>query len=288
MLLASRAPLLLLQSRRRQGRRRHFSGSLAKGYRCQARIPRTLGMMRRRWPGPNLSRRRRPMARRFFLDATGVIFALSDNPEAPLPPDATEAVLESVIRQADPPGADGRIQGGGSWIAGVYTAPNVGASLADRLARQLHEAYKQWQRESYSHHWVNLRSGDNAQLPLTALSRWAFHLVAIGLNIAQGGWPAAPNRFDAAAKREAVDYIVAILEHQTHTEFLHFAAQADVDDPTVEAVTEYATMSIDGGQLYSDVFFVDGTHRPLDGARHPRGGMMAAGFNPESQTLLDP
>ena len=38
-------------------------------------------------------------------------------------PTGETAVLESVIRAADPPGADGRIQSGGHWDGTTYTPP---------------------------------------------------------------------------------------------------------------------------------------------------------------------
>ena len=38
-------------------------------------------------------------------------------------PTGETAVLESVIRAADPPGADGRIQSGGHWDGTAYTPP---------------------------------------------------------------------------------------------------------------------------------------------------------------------
>ena len=39
------------------------------------------------------------------------------------PPTGETAVLESTIRAADPPGAEGRIQSGGKWDGSSYTAP---------------------------------------------------------------------------------------------------------------------------------------------------------------------
>ena len=39
------------------------------------------------------------------------------------PPTGETAVLESTIRAADPPGAEGRIQSGGKWDGTSYTAP---------------------------------------------------------------------------------------------------------------------------------------------------------------------
>ena len=43
--------------------------------------------------------------------------------EAELAPTGETAVLESVIRVADPPGANGRIQSGGHWDGTTYTPP---------------------------------------------------------------------------------------------------------------------------------------------------------------------
>lgn len=68
-------------------------------------------------------------ARRWFVDAAGVIVAFADDDGA-LAPDGTTAVLDETIRMADPPGPDGRIYQGGTWdgVNYAYTPP-VGAVL---------------------------------------------------------------------------------------------------------------------------------------------------------------
>ena len=68
------------------------------------------------------------MARRWFLNADTEIVGLTDNDLFPVPADQT-AVLDSVIRAVDPPGADGRIQSGGTWDGATYTAPSGGGVL---------------------------------------------------------------------------------------------------------------------------------------------------------------
>ena len=63
------------------------------------------------------------MARRWFLNADAELVGLSDDDDFAVPTDQT-AVLETVIRAADPPGASGRIQAGGKWDGAAYTAPS--------------------------------------------------------------------------------------------------------------------------------------------------------------------
>ena len=67
-------------------------------------------------------------ARRWFVDASGVIVAVSDN-DGGHTPAGTTAVLDETIRMADPPGATGDILSQGTWIAGVY-APPTGVVIA--------------------------------------------------------------------------------------------------------------------------------------------------------------
>ena len=63
------------------------------------------------------------MVRRFWVrDLDDVITGFADNDDAEVP-DLHTSVLESVIRVADPPGAAGRIQGGGTWDGATYTRP---------------------------------------------------------------------------------------------------------------------------------------------------------------------
>ena len=63
------------------------------------------------------------MARRWFLNSDSEIVGLTDNDLFPVPAGQT-AVLDSVIRAVDPPGATGRIQSGGTWDGTAYTAPS--------------------------------------------------------------------------------------------------------------------------------------------------------------------
>lgn len=63
------------------------------------------------------------MARRWFLNSDDEIVGLTDNDLFPVPA-AQTAVLDSVIRAVNPPGADGRIQSGGKWDGAAYTAPS--------------------------------------------------------------------------------------------------------------------------------------------------------------------
>ena len=60
--------------------------------------------------------------RRWFVDAAGVIIAMTDDPGGHTLT-GTVVVLDSTIRMANPPGLEGDILWGGTWIAGVYTAP---------------------------------------------------------------------------------------------------------------------------------------------------------------------
>ena len=61
--------------------------------------------------------------RRWFVDdASGEIIAMTDD-DGGHTPDGTTVVLDATIRMATPPGPDGDILWGGTWIAGVYTAP---------------------------------------------------------------------------------------------------------------------------------------------------------------------
>ena len=68
------------------------------------------------------------MARRWFLNSDEEIVGLSDDDDFAVPTDQT-AVLDSVIRAVDPPGATGRIQSGGKWDGTDYTAPSGGGVL---------------------------------------------------------------------------------------------------------------------------------------------------------------
>ena len=69
------------------------------------------------------------MPRRYFVQTSDdKITGLTDIDAVAVPDDHT-AVLETVIRAADPPGADGRIQAGGKWDGSAYTAPSGGGVL---------------------------------------------------------------------------------------------------------------------------------------------------------------
>ena len=69
------------------------------------------------------------MARRYWVQTSdSKITGLSDIDTVAVPDDHT-AVLETVIRTSDPPGADGRIQAGGKWDGAHYTAPEGGGVL---------------------------------------------------------------------------------------------------------------------------------------------------------------
>ena len=69
------------------------------------------------------------MARRWFVqDADNKLDSMSDDDTVDAPADTT-AVLNSTIRAADPPGANGRIQSGGIWDGTSYTAPTGGGIL---------------------------------------------------------------------------------------------------------------------------------------------------------------
>ena len=70
------------------------------------------------------------MARRYWVQTSdNKITGFSDMDAVAVPDDHT-AVLETVIRAADPPGADGRIQAGGTWDGSAYTAPSGGGVIA--------------------------------------------------------------------------------------------------------------------------------------------------------------
>ena len=63
------------------------------------------------------------MARRWFVQTSDdKIVGVTDNDDAEAI-DGTTAVTDATIRAADPPGADGRIQAGGTWDGTTYTAP---------------------------------------------------------------------------------------------------------------------------------------------------------------------
>ena len=63
------------------------------------------------------------MPRRYWVQTSdSKITGLSDIDTVAVPADHT-AVLETVIRVSDPPGADGRIQAGGKWDGAHYSAP---------------------------------------------------------------------------------------------------------------------------------------------------------------------
>ena len=70
------------------------------------------------------------MPRRYFVQTSdSKIKGLSDIDTVAVP-DGHTAVLETVIRVSDPPGADGRIQAGGKWDGAHYTPPEGGGVLA--------------------------------------------------------------------------------------------------------------------------------------------------------------
>ena len=56
-------------------------------------------------------------------DADDKLSGWMSEDETETAPTGETAVLESVIRAADPPGADGRIQSGGHWDGSTYTPP---------------------------------------------------------------------------------------------------------------------------------------------------------------------
>ena len=60
--------------------------------------------------------------RRWFVDATGVIVAMADDPGGQAP-DGSTAVFDETIRMADPPGPDGPIYQGGTWDGTNYAHP---------------------------------------------------------------------------------------------------------------------------------------------------------------------
>ena len=69
------------------------------------------------------------MPRRYWVKTSdSKITGLSDIDTVAVPADHA-AVLESVIRVSDPPGADGRIQAGGKWDGAHYTPPQGGGVL---------------------------------------------------------------------------------------------------------------------------------------------------------------
>ena len=70
------------------------------------------------------------MPRRYWVQTSdSKITGLTDIDTVAVPDDHT-AVLETVIRVSDPPGADGRIQAGGKWDGAHYTPPEGGGVLA--------------------------------------------------------------------------------------------------------------------------------------------------------------
>ena len=78
------------------------------------------------------------------------------------PPTGETAVLESTIRAADPPGAEGRIQSGGKWDGTSYTAPvgdefyqpyDTSTELGELQAAAVlaHDALVDWEGTSGQH-----------------------------------------------------------------------------------------------------------------------------------------
>ena len=92
------------------------------------------------------------MARRWFVQTSDdKIIGVTDNDDAEAI-DGTTAVTDATIRAADPPGADGDIQVGGTWDGTTYTAPTGGGVLIPydvnttegqlkKAALQLHDLY---------------------------------------------------------------------------------------------------------------------------------------------------
>ena len=69
------------------------------------------------------------MARRYWIQKSdNKITGFSDMDAVAVPDDHT-AVLETVIRAADQPGPDGRIQAGGTWDGSAYTPPRGGGVM---------------------------------------------------------------------------------------------------------------------------------------------------------------
>ena len=65
-------------------------------------------------------------------DADDKLSGWMSEDETDAAPTGETAVLESLIRAADPPGADGRIQSGGHWDGTTYTPP-VGERVLSAL-----------------------------------------------------------------------------------------------------------------------------------------------------------
>lgn len=128
------------------------------------------------------------MARRWFLNSDSEIVGLSDNDDFPVPTDET-AVLDSVIRAADPPGANGRIQSGGEWDGAAYTAPS-GAGVLVPLDPDTELGRKQIAATTL-HNWLHGTSAgvhairhEKPQIDVQraeqfiAMAHWANYLVA--------------------------------------------------------------------------------------------------------------
>ena len=64
------------------------------------------------------------MARRYWVQTSDSKITGFADIDTVAVPAGHDAVLETVIRAADPPGADGRIQAGGKWDGVNYTAPS--------------------------------------------------------------------------------------------------------------------------------------------------------------------
>ena len=104
-------------------------------------------------------------------------------------PTGETAVLESVIRAADPPGADGRIQSGGHWDGTTYTPPvgdeffqpfdaSTPLGQKQKAAQELHDDLDSARELIMQVAPEKIQSHVQRLLEFEAMAHWANYVVA--------------------------------------------------------------------------------------------------------------
>ena len=226
------------------------------------------------------------MPRRYWVqDSDDLIIGGTDFDSEAAPADTT-AVAESVIRMADPPGANGLILAGGTWDGAAYTPPDGLSTAASRMIADLHDAHLRYLTTGRKNWWVGLRHGDPMpQGPLDATDIWEYSQMGLGYRIAQGDWPTGANALTDAEKRDRVDHIINVLDTLTKTWYL---AQID---PSSQGLTQPGGMwaganLADGQVIYSDVIAANGDRMTIDGTFNARGTTFPVNFDPDAVGLI--
>ena len=132
------------------------------------------------------------MARRWFVrTADNVITGMSDTDTVEVPANHT-AVTDATIRSADPPGATGRIKGGGTWDGTTYTAPSGGGILVPfepdattelgrkQIALTAHHAQlRAWEYGIIDAGHEKPRIDRNRALQFLAMAHWGSYVVSV-------------------------------------------------------------------------------------------------------------